>query len=262
LVGGPRLDSQQPGLAGQTLFQTKCAACHSLGSDRLVGPGLQGVTTRRDRAWLLRWIVAPDRLVAAGDPVASQLLKDYNGLPMPNLALTEVEAAAVLAFIEGPTAGAAATPPPPPAGDLVAGKGLFTGTRRLQNGGPPCMACHSIAGIGALGGGALGPDLTPAFAKYGDAGLASVLATMPFPTMRPIFGTRPLTPPEQADVRAFLGQAVAARPSRAIGQLTVLALAGAILLLVPAQLIWRRRLIGVRGPLVRGQSGASEQERD
>lgn len=262
VVGVTPLDSQQPGATGQTMFQTKCAACHSLGSDRLVGPGLQGVTTRRDRAWLLRWIVAPDRLLASGDPVASQLVKEYNGLPMPNLALTEAEAAAVLAFIEEPTAGAAAIPPPsPPAGDLVGGKGLFTGTRRLQNGGPPCMACHSIAGIGALGGGALGPDLTPAFAKYGDAGLASVLATMPFPTMQPIFGERPLTPPEQADVRAFLGQAVAARPSRAIGQLTLLALAGAVVLLVSTHAVWRRRLTDVRRAVVRPPSRPSEPER-
>src|SRR3989337_709452 len=48
----------------------------------------------------------------------------------------------------------------------VAGRALFTGARRLENGGPACMSCHSVAGLGALGGGALGPDLTLAYNKY------------------------------------------------------------------------------------------------
>lgn len=261
LVGAPRLESQQPGAAGQVLFQTKCAACHTIGSDRLVGPGLQGVTTRRDRAWLLRWIVAPDRLLASGDPVASQLVKEYNGLPMPNLGVTEAEAAAVLAFIEEPTAGAAATPPPPPpAGDLVAGKGLFTGSRRLQNGGPPCMGCHSIAGIGALGGGALGPDLTEAQTKYG-AGLAFVLASIPFPTMQPIFAGRSLTSQEQADVAAFLQQAVAVRPSRAIAQLILLGAIGTMLLFGLAHLTWRGRLTTIRRDMVESERSGPHSKR-
>ncbi|MFN3338009.1 MAG: hypothetical protein ACK42I_10985, partial [Thermomicrobium sp.] len=56
--------------------------------------------------------------------------------------------------------GAQATTPLPP-GDPIRGKELFTGVLRFENGGPPCQACHSIGGIGALGGGQLGPDLTP-----------------------------------------------------------------------------------------------------
>ena len=42
-------------------------------------------------------------------------------------------------------------------GNAETGKDLFTGVVRFQNGGPPCMACHSTGGIGALGGGSLGP---------------------------------------------------------------------------------------------------------
>ena len=128
------------------------------------------------------------------------------------------------------------------------------GTRRLERGGPPCMACHSIAGIGALGGGALGPDLTLALSKYGgDAGLASVLAAIPFPTMSPIFGRRPLTGEEQAHLRAFIGQAaVVERSPAAVGQLTVLAIAGAAVLAGIVHLSWRRRLAGVRRRMVEG----------
>lgn len=146
-------------------------------------------------------------------------------------------------------------------GDPVIGKGLFTGVTRFENSGPPCRACHSVAGIGALGGGALGPDLTAAYQKYGAAGLAAVLAGVPFPTMRPIFTPRPLTPQEQGHVRAFLQQAVTSRPTRAVAQLSLLAVAGVIVLLVPMQLIWRHRLTGVRERLVQQASGSSQDKR-
>lgn len=241
--------------AGRAVFEVKCAACHSLDTTRLAGPGLRDVTARRERAWLVRWIAAPDRVLAAGDPIARQLLQEYNQLPMPNLALTEREAASVVAFLEAQATGAVspALPAAPlGAGDPIRGKALFTGEQRFESGGPPCIACHSVAGIGALGGGALGPDLTGVGAKYGEMGLAAVLRDPPFATMRPIFTARPLAPYEQAHVRAFLQQAVTARPSRAIGQLTFLALAGAVLLLVPVGFVWRRRLTGVRRLMVHG----------
>ncbi len=268
LAGAPLLATQQagapqPGESGKVLFQTKCVACHSLGSDRVVGPGLWGVTARRERAWLVRWIAAPTVMLSAGDSVATQLLKEYNNLPMPTLGLTEAEAAAVVAYLETrpePGAAPATAPAALLVGDPVIGKGLFTGATRFQNAGPPCMACHSIAGIGALGGGALGPDLTPAHQKYGEAGLAAVLASIPFPTMQPIFTARPLTPQEQAHARAFLQQAVASRPTRTVAQLSLLAVAGMVVLLVPMQLFWRRRLTEVRRPMV-GQLSDSSAER-
>ena len=38
-----------------------------------MGPDLKGVTARRDRAWLIRYLVAPDVLRAKKDPVAVEL---------------------------------------------------------------------------------------------------------------------------------------------------------------------------------------------
>ncbi len=144
------------------------------------------------------------------------------------------------------------TSAPLPAGDPAVGKEYFTAVRPFQNGGPPCMACHSIAGIGALGGGALGPDLTRAYSLYGETGLATVLSTIPFPTMNPIFGTaHPLTPEEQAHLRAFLQQAsVAERAPEVVGQLVLFAAAGTAVIVGIAHLAWRRRLDSVRCPMV------------
>src|ERR1043166_7153940 len=41
------------------LFRSRCSACHTIGKGDGVGPDLAGVTTRRDRAWLTRYLAAP-----------------------------------------------------------------------------------------------------------------------------------------------------------------------------------------------------------
>lgn len=95
---------------GQALFQEKCAACHTIGGGKLVGPDLQGVTARREREWLTRWIKTPDQMLAQGDPTAAQLLKEYNNVPMPNLGLTDAQVEALIAYLQ--TTGASATTAP------------------------------------------------------------------------------------------------------------------------------------------------------
>lgn len=238
---------------GETLFQQKCIACHTIGGGDLVGPDLAGVTGRRDNAWLSQWILAPDKVLAAGDPTATELYQKYKNIPMPNLGLTESEVAALIAYLASPGAKSAPTPAAPlAAGDAIQGRAFFTGASRLQNGGPPCMTCHSIAGLGVLGGGALGPDLTNAYGKYGgDVGLANFLATVPTVTMNAVWNSHPLTLVEQDDLRAFLQQAsIAQNPPQMVWQLALIATAGTILLLLAAGFIWRKRLVSVRRTMV------------
>ncbi|MDI6696695.1 MAG: c-type cytochrome [Anaerolineales bacterium] len=199
---------QQSSSEGQAIFAQKCQACHTIGGGRLVGPDLQGVTQRRDLSWLKEFISAPDQMLASGDPIATQLLAEYNNVPMPNLALSPAEVEALIAYLENPAAGGAGNAPPSAApagpGDAARGQALFNGQIRLQNGGASCIACHSVAGLPTLGGGSLGPDLTQVVQRYGgEAGTASVLTSLPFPTMQGFFATRPLTPQEQADLLAY-----------------------------------------------------------
>jgi mono/diheme cytochrome c family protein len=242
--------------AGQQLFQEKCVACHTVGKGALVGPDLKGVTERRPREWLEQWIAAPDAMLAKKDPVATDLLHQFRDLPMPNQGLKTPEVTAILAYLEtAGSAGAAepATSAPAVQGNPEIGKDLFTGVVRFQNGGPPCMACHSVGGIGALGGGNLGPDLTGAGARYGGAaGLDAFVAGTPTPTMKAVWSQHPLTTEERASVVAFVGQAgVSERPAEAIWQLAGLAALGLVVLLAVAGLRWRNRLRnGVWRPMV------------
>src|ERR1044071_2655749 len=41
---------------GEYLFASRCSACHSIGQGDKMGPDLAGVTARRERTWLLRYI--------------------------------------------------------------------------------------------------------------------------------------------------------------------------------------------------------------
>jgi hypothetical protein len=74
--------------------------------------------------------------------------------------------------------------------------------------------------------------------------------------MKPIYDKRPLTPPEQQALKAFLAQAgttpSAQRDTIILGGL---ALAGFLILIAATWLAWRGRLRGVRAPLVWARTG-------
>ena len=37
---------------GAQIFKQNCTACHVLGETKLIGPGLKGITEKRDKGWL------------------------------------------------------------------------------------------------------------------------------------------------------------------------------------------------------------------
>jgi mono/diheme cytochrome c family protein len=86
--------------AGQEIFQSTCAACHTIGKGKLVGPDLAGVTSRREESWLIRQIKEPDRLIAEKDPIAMQLLRESNNVPMVPLGLSDADVVAVFGYLK------------------------------------------------------------------------------------------------------------------------------------------------------------------
>jgi protein SCO1 len=91
---------------GEELFRTRCAACHTLGAPadslaalRSIGPDLGNVTKTRERSWLTRWIMEPDRMLAEKDPIAIQLFERYNKIAMPNLKLNQNETHDLLEYL-------------------------------------------------------------------------------------------------------------------------------------------------------------------
>ena len=85
---------------GEDIFRSRCDACHSLGNEDGLGPGLLNVTDRRDRAWLARWIKTPDRLLAEKDPIATDLYNRYKKILMPNLRLSDADVEALIDYMD------------------------------------------------------------------------------------------------------------------------------------------------------------------
>ena len=170
---------------GKTIFQQKCASCHTIGKGNLVGPDLKGVFERREKDWIRAFISDPIKMISEGDPIATKLLEEFNNIQMPSLGLSDEELDSVIAFLESgeTTAEQVSIAQAQEEGDPNVGKKLFNGEIALQNGGPSCIACHNLSESSGLGWGKLGPDLTQAVAKFGDAGFISVLSQIPFPTM-------------------------------------------------------------------------------
>lgn len=89
---------------GQYLFGRDCIACHTVGHGDKIGPDLLGVTKLREREWLAHMIQTPDKLLKEKDPLAIALLKKYNNVRMPNIAVSDEELQYLISYMEAQTA--------------------------------------------------------------------------------------------------------------------------------------------------------------
>jgi hypothetical protein len=111
------------------------------------------------------------------------------------------------------------------------------------------MACHDIAGTPFPGGGTLGPDLTKSWEQFGE-GMDSILSTLPYPSMLPLYSQRPLNPEERRHLEAFFQKVEGQSAERRNWQIGLLTVGGFFILLILAWAIWRNRLLTVRKALV------------
>lgn len=83
--------------SGQAIVDMKCTACHQLNDKRLVGPGFQGVTSRREPEWIMNMITNVDVMLDK-DPQAQKLLEECL-TRMPNQNITAGDARGILEFM-------------------------------------------------------------------------------------------------------------------------------------------------------------------
>lgn len=81
---------------GEEIYNMYCLACHKP-DKKFIGPAPKGVLEIRSPEWVMNMILNPDEMVKK-DPIAKQLLLEYNGSPMANQGLTEDQARAILEY--------------------------------------------------------------------------------------------------------------------------------------------------------------------
>lgn len=242
---------------GATLFKP-CAACHSIGKGKMVGPDLKDITIRRDQAWLIKFIKSSKQMITAGDPAAIAIAREYNYSVMPDYNLTDEQIKLIISYIDGGITG------PMTKADSIAaivqkkldkiivantaesilkGRDLYTGRLRFQHGGSSCIVCHNAAKQGY--GGLLAKDLTNAHKRLGGiAGIKGIITTPPFPSMQETYLNHPVTEEEAVYISLYLQDINKKNPHGSVIQYWIVPVSagvGAIVIAIFILSIWRKR---------------------
>jgi mono/diheme cytochrome c family protein len=189
-------------------FNTRCTACHTYGKGIKVGPDLKGVTERRKREWLLKFIHASSTVIKSGDSTATALFAQFKQQRMPDwVDLSDKQISDILDYIA--IGGPDIKPPDERNAETATvaeadtGRKVFYGEVRTKYGAQACVTCHSVLGAGVRGG-ALGPDLTNVYPRYQDLALTEFLRHPCFSWSSQAPEGHYLTAKESFAVKAFL----------------------------------------------------------
>lgn len=91
---------------GAKLFKQNCVVCHSIGTQKLAGPGLKNVHLRVPKpagAWLRHYILKSSDLRNAGDAYAKKLVAENGDIIMMDFEgqLTEKQVNAIIVYMVG-----------------------------------------------------------------------------------------------------------------------------------------------------------------
>lgn len=81
---------------GKEAFKNKCSACHRV-NKRFIGPNPTGILKRRSPEWVMNMIMNPEEMTQK-DPIAKQLLVEFNGSPMANQNMSKEDTRAILEY--------------------------------------------------------------------------------------------------------------------------------------------------------------------
>ncbi|MHB1686441.1 MAG: c-type cytochrome [Ignavibacteriaceae bacterium] len=83
---------------GKGIFNSKCLACHKL-DGKLVGPPLRNITKTLSNEYLTKYLTHTTEMQKS-DPRLKKLIKEYNGVLMPDQYLNKKQVAAVIEYLE------------------------------------------------------------------------------------------------------------------------------------------------------------------
>lgn len=84
--------------AGKSVWSAKgCMGCHMIGK-KMAAPDLNGLYERRTAEWVKSWLKDPAPFFESDEAVKA-MVKEYNGMKMPNLKLTDAQIDQVMHYI-------------------------------------------------------------------------------------------------------------------------------------------------------------------
>lgn len=83
--------------AGNKVYDVKCASCHKLSDEKLVGPGWKDVTKRRAAEWIMNFATNTDEMLSKDPEAMAQL--EICLVRMPNQGLTDDDARHIYEFM-------------------------------------------------------------------------------------------------------------------------------------------------------------------
>lgn len=81
---------------GKEVFNANCTACHKV-DKKFIGPAPTGILERRTPEWIMNMIMDPEGMVK-NDPLARDLLMEFNGSPMANQNISEEQARQMIEY--------------------------------------------------------------------------------------------------------------------------------------------------------------------
>lgn len=191
----------------EALFKKACASCHTIGGGRLVGPDLQGITSKRENDWLVKFISNSQSLINSGDADAVSIAAEYNNSIMPPATISAGEIYSIISLIEskgggGPKKKTVDYLLKATSENVTEGYYLFTGRKKFKNNGPTCISCHTVNCLG--NGGLLAKNLTFSYTTMKGEGIKALLQSPAFPAMLNAYSENKIEEDEIYNIAAFL----------------------------------------------------------
>ncbi|MFC1731069.1 cytochrome c3 family protein [candidate division KSB1 bacterium] len=196
------------------LFGKNCAVCHTLSEEKLIGPGLLGITERHDEEWLISFIKNSTQMIKEGDPKAVALFNEYNKIQMPSMPkLSNEEIIGIINYIkdydpeaEKESLVANITDTNYSEGAIKRGERLFMGYIPFENNNSVCANCHNTKTLDTLNWYPSAYELSQVYEELGPAYIASTLKKPTSRTMKVVHKNSTFTDEEIYFVNAYLSE--------------------------------------------------------
>lgn len=235
------------------IFEKNCSICHSISTGKLIGPGLAGITQRRDKAWIVKFVRSSKTMIELGDKLAIQVFNENNKISMPeHMFLSEADVNGLIDYIANykvPEKKAltvdASKKDRFTREEIQRGKRMFYGLIPFEKGTLNCVSCHNTVRTDSLNWNPSAVDLAQAWLEKDGTNLYDIMASPTSQKMTTAHGAVKLNDQEVYLISAFLsevGKTGLVKEKTFPARLLIFLLFGALMALALIDLVFMHRV--------------------